>query len=83
MALNSQSKDKYVFCHPPSSTFYSNGPCLDGLEEQYGKTNINGRDITNVRVADGVDALAEEQELEALLKKSRLKLHEVHKRDQC
>ena len=68
MALNSQGKDKYVFCHPPSSTFFSNGSYLDGLEEQYAKTNIDGRAITNVRFADGVDALAEEQELVALLK---------------
>ena len=41
MALNSQSKDQYVFCHPLPSTFFSNGSCLDGLEEQYGKTNID------------------------------------------
>ena len=57
MSLNRQSKDKYVFCHPPSSTFFSNGSCLDGLEEQYGKANIDGRAITNVWFADGKDAL--------------------------
>ena len=69
MALNSQSKDKYVFCHPLSSTFFSNGSCLDGLEEHYGKATIDGRAITNVRFADGEDALAaKEQELVALLK---------------
>ena len=68
MALNSQSKDKYVFCHPPSSTFFSNGSGLDGLEEQYGKANIDDIAVTNVRFADGVDALAEEQELVAPLK---------------
>ena len=68
MALNSQSKDKYVFCHPPSSTFFSNGSCLDSLEEQYGKVNTESRAITNVRLADGVSAPAEEQEQVALLK---------------
>ena len=68
MSLNSQNKDKYVFCHPLPSTFFSNGSCLDGLEEQYGKANIDGRAITNVRFADGVDGLAEERELVALFK---------------
>ena len=62
MALDSSCEDKDVFCHPLSSTFFSNGSCLDALEEQYGKANIDGRAITN----DGVDALAEEEhELEA------------------
>ena len=41
MALNSQSKDKFVFCHSLSSTFFSNGSSLDGLEKQYGKANID------------------------------------------
>ena len=58
MALNSWSKDKGVFCHPPSSIFSSNGSCLGALEEQYGIANIDGRAITNLRFADGVDALA-------------------------
>ena len=68
MALNSWSKDKgaFILYHPPSSTFSSNGSCLDALEEQYGKINIDGRATTNLRFADGVDALAEEEiELEA------------------
>ena len=66
MALKSWSKDKGVFCHPPSSTFSSNGSCLGALEEQYGKASIDGRAIANLRFADGVDALAEEElELEA------------------
>ena len=60
MALNSWSKDKGVFCHPPSSTFSSNGLCLGAFEEQYGKASIDGRAIANLRFADGVDALAEE-----------------------
>ena len=68
MALNSWTKDKgvLVFCHPPSSTLSSNGSGLDALEEQYGKANVDGRAITNLRFADGVSALTEEElELEA------------------
>ena len=38
----------------------------DALEEHDVKVNIGGRNITNLRFADGIDALAEEeQELEA------------------
>ena len=69
MALNSYSKDKNAICHPPSSRFFSNGSCLETLEEQYVKANIDDGAITSLRFADGVDALAEEeQELEALVK---------------
>ena len=40
----------------------------DALEEHDGKVNIGGRNITNLRFADDIDALSEEeQELEALL----------------
>ena len=40
----------------------------DALEEHDGKVSIGGRNITNLRFADGVDALAEkEQALEALV----------------
>ena len=40
----------------------------DALEEQNGKTSIGGTNITNLRFADDIDALAEEeQELEALV----------------
>ena len=40
----------------------------DALEEHDGKVNIGGRNITNLRFADDIDALAEEeQELEALV----------------
>ena len=40
----------------------------DALEEQDGKVSIGGRNITNLRFADDIDALAEEeQELEALV----------------
>ena len=42
----------------------------DALEEHDGKLSIGGRNITNRRVADDMDALAEEeQELEALVKR--------------
>ena len=41
---------------------------FDALEEHDGKVNIGGRNITNLRFADDIDALAEEeQELEALI----------------
>ena len=40
----------------------------DALEEIDGKVSICGRNITNLRFADDIDALAkEEQELEALV----------------
>ena len=40
----------------------------DALEEHDGKVSIGGRNITNPRFADDIDALAEEvQELEALV----------------
>ena len=40
----------------------------DALEEHDGKVSIGGRSITNLRFADDIDALAEEEhELEALV----------------
>ena len=40
----------------------------DALEEHDGKVSIGGRNITHLRFADDIDALAEEeQELEALV----------------
>ena len=40
----------------------------DAVEEYDGKVCIGGRNITNLRFADGIDALAqEEQELDALV----------------
>ena len=40
----------------------------DALEEHDGKVSIGGRNITNLRFADDIGALAEEeQELEALV----------------
>ena len=41
----------------------------DALKGHYGKVSIGGRNITNLRFADDIDALAEEeQELDALVK---------------
>ena len=52
-------------CHPPSSTFFSNGTS-DALKENDGNVSIGGRNITILPFADDIDALAdEEQELEA------------------
>ena len=43
----------------------------DALEEHDGKVSIGGRNITNLRFADDIDSLAEEeQELEALVVES-------------
>ena len=54
---NSWSKAKIVFCQQPSLTFFTHD----------GKVSIDGRNITNLRLADDIDALAEEeQEIEAL-----------------
>ena len=40
----------------------------DALKEHDGKVSLGGRNITNLRFADDIDALAEEeQELEALV----------------
>ena len=48
--------------------FLSLGVMSDALEEHGGKVSIGGRNITNLRFADDMDALAEEeQELEALV----------------
>ena len=45
----------------------------DALEEHDGKVSIGGRNITNPRFADDIDALAEEeQELEALVESQNL-----------
>ena len=49
----------------------------DALEEHDGKVSISGRNITNLRFADDIDALAEEeQELETLVES----LHKNFKR---
>ena len=55
---------KDVFCHPP----FLERIMSDALEEHNGKVSIGGRNITNLRFADDIDALAEEeQEPEALV----------------
>ena len=60
---------KDVFFHPPSSTIFLEGVMSDALEERDGKVSIGGRTITNQRLADDIDVLAEEeQELEALVR---------------
>ena len=42
----------------------------DALEEHDGKVSIGGKNITDLRFADNIDALAEEeQELEALVER--------------
>ena len=48
------------------------------MEEHDGKNNISGRNITNLRLPDGIDALAEkEQELETLVENLDKNLHNV------
>ena len=39
---------------------------LDALEEHDGKVSIGGRNITNLRFADDIDALAEEEQKQKL-----------------
>ena len=47
---------------------FSRTDLSDALEEHDGKVSIGGRNITNLRFVDDIDALAEEeQELEALV----------------
>ena len=49
----------------------------DALEEHDGKVSIGGRNITNLRFADDIDALAEEeQELEALVESIHVISHD-------
>ena len=58
---------KDVSFHPPASKFFPKD-YSDTLEEHDGKVSIGGRTITDLRFADDIDALAEEeQELEALV----------------
>ena len=58
----------------------------DALEEHDGKVSIGGRNITKLRFADAIDALAEEeQELEALVESldktcTRYKMESVRRR---
>ena len=49
--------------------YFSQRTMPDALEERDGKVSIGGRNISNLRFVDDIDALAEEeQELEALVK---------------
>ena len=51
---------------------------FDALEEHDGKVSIGGRNITNLRFANGIDALAEEkQELDAPAESHGKNLHKV------
>ena len=52
---------KDVFFHPPSSKFLKR-IMFDALEELDGKVSIGGRTITNLRFADDIDALPEEEQ---------------------
>ena len=57
-----------VFCHPPSSTFFFKRIMSDALEQHGRRVSIGCRNITNLELADDIDAVAEEeQELEALV----------------
>ena len=50
----------------------------DALEEHDGKVTIGRRNITTLRFADDIDALAEkEQEVEALVESLEKKLHKI------
>ena len=49
----------------------------DALEEHDGKVSIGGRNITNLRFADDIDALAEEEQKLETSRKSRQNLHRV------
>ena len=61
-----QGKD--VSCHPPSLTFFLKRIISDAQEEHEAKVSIGGRYITNLRFADDIDAVVEEeQESEALV----------------
>ena len=56
-----------AFCHSSSSTISLNGSCLMLWEKHDVKVSIGGRTITNLRFADDIDVLAEEeQDLEVL-----------------
>ena len=60
-------KSTDIFYSAPYSTFFLERIMFDALEDHDEKVNIGGRNITHLRFADDIDALAEEeQELEAL-----------------
>ena len=43
----------------PSSTFFSNGSCLEGHGR---RVSIGGRNVSNLEFADDIDAQAEEEQ---------------------
>ena len=64
---NSRSKEGCLLS-PTLFNIFLERIMYDALEEHDGKVSIGGRNITNLRFADDIDALAEEeQELEALV----------------
>ena len=61
---------KDAFSHPPSFNIFLERIMSDDLEEHDGKISIGSRSITNLRSADEIDAVAEEeQELETLVER--------------
>ena len=69
---------------PTLSNIFLERIISDALEEHDEKVSIGGRHITNLRFADDIDALAEEeQELETLLVESLDKTCTRYKMDQC
>ena len=64
---NSSSKARMPFLAHPLKHFLER-IMTDALEEHDGKISIGGRNITNLRFADGIDAVAEKkEELETLV----------------
>ena len=56
---NSQSKARLSSVTHPLQHFFLERIMSDALEEHDGKVSIDGRNITNLRFADDIDALAE------------------------
>ena len=60
--------DRDVYVHPPSSICFWRGSWQTAaLEDHEGTVSIGGRTITNLRFADDIDGLAEEEEEPAKL----------------
>ena len=66
MVQNNSQIGKDVFCHPPSSTFFLERIMSHALEEYDRLVSIGDRNITNLRFADDIDALAEETLVESI-----------------
>ena len=65
---NSRSKEKMSSVTYPFQHFFLERIMSDALEEHDGKVSIPGKNLTNLRIADVIDAPDEdEQELEALV----------------